>query len=102
MRSVSKRTHKSLSFSANDRLRRLIDERAAALGMNRTQYIRHIVVEDLTKGGALVVKELVDEAPPRSGEKHLRVKKLLEELLEEEEETARPGVRKPPRRRSQG
>lgn len=62
------RKYKSLSFSADDEIEQMVNERCASLGITRTSYILSLIREDLMRGGPLMVREsAVPILPPRVG-----------------------------------
>lgn len=62
------RKYKSLSFSADDQIEEMINERCSALGLTRTSYVLTLIREDLMRGGPLLLREAgVPFLPPRVG-----------------------------------
>ena len=63
----SKRRSKSLSFSASNWVEEMITNRATELGMNWSQYIRHVIEKDAQKGrGDIEIKPEVSAIAQRA------------------------------------
>jgi len=54
----------AVSLSLRERLLNRIDERAAALGMNRSSYFSYLAAKDISDGGPLTIIPLDDVEPP--------------------------------------
>jgi hypothetical protein len=70
------RKYKSLSFSADDEIEKMVNERCSSLGITRTSYILSLIRDDLMRGGPLMVREsAMPILPPRVGKGLKREKK---------------------------
>ena len=69
------RKYKSLSFSADDEIEQMVNERCSSLGLTRTSYILSLIREDLMRAGPLMVRESgLPILPPRVGKGPKRAK----------------------------